>query len=115
MNNILGAILTFLGGGAFTKLLDFLLNIRKEKKADSQSLLNDIYKEIGRLSQELKQVKEEKQQAEKENLELKERNMKLQIEFTELKKDYEELKAINQELRDRINILFTKQSSTEPS
>lgn len=103
-------IVAFVGGGFITAIFNFILNIKKQKNADSQSLINDIYKEIGRLSQELKQVKEEKEKAEVENLNLKEKNMKMQIQLDELQKDYQELKSLNEELRRNIDILLKNNS-----
>lgn len=112
---ILGLILTFLGGGALTTILAFLLDLKKENATSKDDLIKDIYKELGRIKQELKEVKDEKQTIQTENFRLKEVNMRLEVQFEDVRNDYkdllvkyEEMKELNREQTRLINDLRSK-------
>lgn len=112
---ILGLVLTFLGGGALATILTFVLDIRKQGRVNQTTFVNDIYKELSRQNAiiekqqlEINQLREEKKMTDEEKLTLKEENMKLRLEMEDLKRDYEEIKLVNEELRRKIDILLKK-------
>lgn len=111
-------VLTFLGGGALASFLAYLINRRKEDRKDfqtenitQQTINNNLFKEIGRLTEKLEKIEKEKKETDEENLELKEKNFKLEAQLEELRKDYTELRESYVELKkdyEEIKLLLIK-------
>lgn len=114
----LDIILTFLGGGTLAGVLSFVIQRNQEKRADKtantasyQSFVSDIYKEIGRLTQEVTELRKEREELYDELILQRERNAEIKTQYEILQNNYNELLRINRDLRNKIEKLLKKEEA----
>lgn len=104
-------ILTFLGGGALSLIFSFIINSKKENRIDQQDINNNLFKEIGRLSEKIEKLEKEKNEKNDQLLLEKEKSYKLEVQLEDLRKDYGKIREQYLELKkdyEELKLLLIK-------
>lgn len=105
---ILELLLTFLGGGALATLFSFLIQNKKEKRIDQQTINHNLFEQIGRLTEKIERLEKENDEKDLIILQEKEKSYKKDVLIEQLQVKLNEKDVLIEQLELKYEDLYQK-------